>query len=265
MKNKEQYFLFLGSFIILFAGMGLFPILPVYGAQFGASSTEAGLYLTIIYVALSAGSFLPGWLAGRVSGKTLFVAAGAAGIPALALMGQVTAFWPLVLLTTVVWFSGGINLALISVYTGQAAHEAERGKSFSLLVLATPLGALIGGVTVGVVILLTALHVWHFWVAATLLLVSRCVSEAVSSALVTDLLPPASLAKGLPWLNGVVRAGGIISFVGAGAVIDHFGVMALYGVTAALALMAIVQLGWLNGRSAPAADCGPMVPDCAPA
>lgn len=381
-NNKKLIFLFLGNFTIVLAGMGLFPVLPLYAAQFGATRTEAGLYLTIIYIAITVGSFVPGWLADRVPPRLLFMAVGTAGIPVLVLMGQVRTFWPLVLLTAVAWFCGGVGLALLSVFTGMVADEDKRGKSFSLMALATPLGALIGGAmvswllarhdftvvfwvygatwlvmpligvlalprqtdsraaaasggskplplplgrtfylltvisllaatamnigrfgttvsmqlldfsagavastatvsglvaipltffigglsdrlgrkqflalgyalsAVGVLLLITAVDLWHFWLAATLLLVSRTASDTVSAALATDLLEPAALARGLPLLNGLTRAGGIISFVGAGVAMDYLGVTRLYGLTAVLALVATGQLFFLRRFSA---------------
>lgn len=379
--NKQLFFLFWGNFTIVLAGMGLFPILPLYAAQFGATRTQTGLYLTIMYIAITLGSFVPGWLAGKVPPRGLFMAAGIAGIPSLVLMGQVQTFWQLVGLTAVLWFCGGVGLALIAVFTGMAANKQQRGKSFGLLSLTVPLGALAGGAmvawllswhdyatlfwvygttwlalpligllalpkqqndtnsptkeerpqqktaplgqtfylltfislvaatamnvgrfgttvsmqllsfsaesvastatvsglvaipvtfyigalsdrlgrkqilaagyglsAVGVLLLITAVHLWQFWLAATLILISRSVSDAVSSALATDLLEPAALSQGLPLLSGLTRAGGIISFVGAGVAMDYLGVMRLYWLTAALALAAAFQLILLQRR-----------------
>lgn len=372
-NHKQLTFLFLGSFVILLAGMGLFPILPLVAMEYGATRTEAGLFLTILYVAITVGSFTPGWLAGWVSRRAQFSAAGLIGIVGLVLMGQVTTFWGLVGATAVAWFSGGVGLALISVFTALAAGEKRRGRSFGLMALATPLGSLLGGFFVGalltwrdyatlfhafaviwlalpligifglprqdslrsaaagpvrqarqplgvtfytlglisllaavavnvgrfgttvsmqaldfsadavastaaisglvtmpivlsigalsdrlgrkqflalgyllsavaVAVLLTAVHLWQFWLAATLVLVSRSVSDSVSAALAADLLEPAAVARGLPLLNGLVRAGGIVSFVGAGWVMDGWGTWALYGITAVFALAAALQL-----------------------
>jgi len=99
-----------------------------------------------------------------------------------------------------------------------------------------------------VLLLITASHLWQFWLAATLLLLSRSVGDAVSSALATDLLEPAALSQGLPLLGGLTRAGGIISFVGAGVAMDYLGVTQLYWLTAVLALAAAFQLFLLQRR-----------------
>ena len=79
----------------------------------------------------------------------MFIASGVLGIPALALLGQATALWQVVALTSIVWFTGGLNLALISIFTGLYADGKNRGKSFSLMALSAPLGALTGGAAIG--------------------------------------------------------------------------------------------------------------------
>jgi MFS family permease len=75
--------------------------------------------------------------------------AGLAGVPALFLLGRVTALWQVILLTSVVWFTGGIGLALVSVFIGLQASQENRGRWFNLIALTTPLGAVIGSSVVG--------------------------------------------------------------------------------------------------------------------
>jgi MFS family permease len=110
------------------------------------------------------------------------------------------------------------------------------------------LGVGYGLSAVGVLVLITAVHLWQFWLAATLILISHSVSNAVSAALATDLLEPTVLGQGLPLLNGLTRAGGIISFVGAGLAMDYLGVMRLYWLTAVLAVAAAFQLVLLRRK-----------------
>jgi len=147
--NQQIFSLFLCNFAILFVGMGVFPLLPIYAAGFGASPSLIGVYLAITYGAITMGTMLTGWLSGRLSRKAVFVAAGALGVPALILLGQATALWQVVVFTSIVWFTGGIGIALVSVFIGLHASEQSRGKWFSLISLATPLGAIIGGSSVG--------------------------------------------------------------------------------------------------------------------
>jgi MFS family permease len=149
MESRTLLPLFLSNFAILFVGFGVFPLLPVYAAGFGATPTLIGFYLAATYMAITLGNLLTGWLSGRVPRKVVFVTAGVLGVLALFLMGQATAFWQVVILTSVVWFTGGVGLSLVNVFIGLHADEGSRGKWFSLVALTNPLGAVVGGLAVG--------------------------------------------------------------------------------------------------------------------
>jgi AAHS family 4-hydroxybenzoate transporter-like MFS transporter len=149
LPDAQLLYLFASSFIILFVGMGLFPVLPVYATEFGATRTVIGLYYALMYAANAAGAMLTNRLSTRLTHKGLFVAVGLLGIPALMLLGQASTLWQVVVLTSIVWFCGGVGLALVNVFTGQHAGKQSRGKSFSLMFLAFPLGAVFGGTLVG--------------------------------------------------------------------------------------------------------------------
>ncbi|HEX6386771.1 MAG TPA: MFS transporter, partial [Anaerolineae bacterium] len=141
--------LFISNFVIFFIGAGLLPVLPLYAAEFGATPTVVGLYLAFTYISITVGTMLTGWLSERVTYKMLFVSAGVLGAPALALLGQATALWQVILLTAIVWFTGGVGLTLVSILTGLCAEKESRGKSFGLMFLANPLAAVTGGLAVG--------------------------------------------------------------------------------------------------------------------
>jgi len=149
MKNKQLLYLFFCNFGIFFIGTGLLPILPLYAAKFGASATETGLYLGVTYFAIAGGTTLTGWLAERMPRRRLFIGAGALGIPAVALLGQATALWQVIVLTAIVWFLGGIGLTLSSIFTGLYSDKKVRGKSFGLMYLAFPAAMLLSGLVVG--------------------------------------------------------------------------------------------------------------------
>jgi len=143
--NKQIVPLFLCNLAILFVGFGLFPLLPVYASEYGATPSMIGVYLALTYVAISLGTLAPGWLSRLFRRKVLFVAAGFLGVPALSLLGYAAEFWQIVALTALVWFTGGVGIGLISVFTGLFADKSQRGRWFSLIALTTPLGAVIGG------------------------------------------------------------------------------------------------------------------------
>jgi MFS family permease len=177
MKNKQLSILFLTNFAVFFIGMGLLPLLPLYAAQFGATPTGSGLYLASTYTAIALGAMLTGWLSDRLPLRRLSVSAGLAGLPALVLLGQAAALWQVVVLTAVVWFCGGIGLALVSILISLYADGGTRGRSFSLMFLARPLAGVLGGVTCGQVVawqgypfMFVALGlVWASWPVAALL------------------------------------------------------------------------------------------------
>jgi len=150
--NKQLFFLFASNLIVLFVGMGLFPLLPLYATEFGATRTVIGIYYAVVYAASVLGTIATGWLAQRVSPKNLFVAAGIMGVAALTVLGQATALWQVVLFTAAIWFAGAITIPLVGVFTGLVADGDNRGKSFTLMYLAFPLGAVFGGTTVGQVV-----------------------------------------------------------------------------------------------------------------
>jgi len=147
--SRFLVYIFLCNFAILFVGMGLFPLLPLYAAEFGAGSAMIGIYMAVTYISISVGTMLTGWLSERWSRRRTFLLAGLIGVPALVLLGQASSLWQVVILTSVVWFVGGIGLALANVYTGLFASKDNRGKAFSLVSLASPIGAVIGGLAVG--------------------------------------------------------------------------------------------------------------------
>lgn len=149
MKNRQLHYLFASNLIVLFTGMGLFPLLPLYATQFGATPTVIGIYFALMYVSNAAGTFLTTWATQWLKPRRAFIIVTALGVPALALLGVATALWQVVLLTGILWFSGGMALALANIFTAQHADDKRRGASFSLMFLGFPLGALLGGAVLG--------------------------------------------------------------------------------------------------------------------
>jgi MFS family permease len=190
--KKQISALFLSNLAILFIGFGLFPLLPVYASRFGATPSTIGIYLALTYIAISLGTMLPGWLSGRISQKLVFVTAGFLGAPAVMLLGQATAFWQVVVLTSLVWFTGGVGIALVSLFTGRLANQEQRGRWFSLIALTTPLGAVMGGSLVawlvetqGYQVMFTALGpIYALWPIVGFLLVKE--PRAVQTAQTTS-------------------------------------------------------------------------------
>ena len=103
----------------------------------------------------------------------------------------------------------------------------------------------------GVLMLVSALHIWHFWLAATLLLIARCINGAIGSAYVTDILAPKELARGLSLLNTTGWGAGVLTFAGTGQMMDSLGAPSVYLVAGICAAVAAIQLEWLGGDYRP--------------
>jgi MFS transporter, DHA1 family, tetracycline resistance protein len=149
MKTKQLQLLFLMNLVTFTAGNGLLPLLPVYARQLGASESLAGLYLACTFAALTAGMMLTGWAAGRVAVRRLFLTAVLLAALSFWLAGQATTAGTMTLFTAVVWLCGGVQVTSIHLAIGHTADPASRGRSFSWMYLALPVGALIGGLSLG--------------------------------------------------------------------------------------------------------------------
>jgi MFS family permease len=149
-SRKQLASLFICSLVPWIVGNGLLPLLPVYAVKLGADSTMAGLYLAFSYLAIALGAISAGWVSGsRYRRKLPLIITSVAGVPLAWLMGQVNSIWALTLLTALLWFCGGLGLALIGILTGMSAGENERGKTFGILAVTSGLGAVVGGLGVG--------------------------------------------------------------------------------------------------------------------
>jgi MFS family permease len=153
MSRKQILALFVCSLVPWTVGNGLVPLLPVYATQLGADPATAGYYLAFSYSALAVGAVAAGWLSDRFQQRRIpIIIAGLVGIPTAWLIGRVGNIWSLSVLTAMLWFCGGLGLALIGILTGLSAGEHERGKIFGILSLTGGLGALIGGLATGFIV-----------------------------------------------------------------------------------------------------------------
>lgn len=389
--HRQLLYLFLCNLAIVFIGMGLFPILPLYAMEFGASPAVSGLYMASTYAAILGGTLVANRLVSYIGRKRLFVATGLVSLPAVLLLGQATALWQVILLTAIIWFAGGIGLILNNVFTGLIAGSHNRGKSFGLLQLSTPLGALVGGMmvsylmswrgygwlfavlslvwavwplvgffvqdrpgpvaavgiahqeretavsfppsfkllllatlllgitlnvsrlgvplsmrtlsfsasavastatisglvtipviyfvgalsdrlgrrrfliasyvlaAVGALSLAFATQLWHFWLAAALILAAHSVSASVGAAMAADILSPDKLGRGLAWLTSAGWFMGVIMFAVAGHLMEMVGSVALFLAVALLAVLAAWQLRRIQYSVSPKPAAEPTV------
>lgn len=142
--------LFLCNLCLWSMGNGLLPLLPVYALERGATPATAGAALACAYGAVALSNLLASALAGVLrSRKRLLVAGGLLSVLPTALLGSADTLWQLVALLSTVWFCAGLAAAMIHVLTGVYADANRRGRQFSLVMLAMPLGAVIGAPALG--------------------------------------------------------------------------------------------------------------------
>jgi len=153
MEKRQLFLLFGCSLIPWIVGNGILPLLPVYAAHLGASSSAAGAYLAISYVAITLGALCAGWLSDRLqSRKTPLLVVSLVAFPLVWLTGRVTNLWQLTAATASLWFLGGMGFALTSILAGLLARQEKRGQVFGVLSLAGPVGMLVGKLASGPIV-----------------------------------------------------------------------------------------------------------------
>jgi MFS family permease len=153
MAKKQLVALFMCMIVTLTVGGGLVPLLPIYAGRLGADPILTGYYLSVAFLALAISSVFAGWLSNRFHRrKSLIIASGLIMIPTAWLMGQVTTFLGLTILTALLWFLAGIVVTTVTILTGLFAEGSERGKLFGIIGLASPLGGILGGLASGAIV-----------------------------------------------------------------------------------------------------------------
>lgn len=134
-------------------GNGLFPLLPLYALDRGATIEGTGVILAAGFVGLAAGSLVSTWVARAAGGYgRAFVAAALLQAIVYALMGRATAVWQLGILLPIAWLGAGVASTLVQVMASLATDSGRRGRAFGLLALAPPLGAVIGASLLGALV-----------------------------------------------------------------------------------------------------------------
>jgi MFS family permease len=118
-------------------------------------------------------------------------------VPAVSLLGYAKEFWQVVVLTGIVWFTGGVGITLVSVFTGRLANKDQRGRWFGLIALTTPLGAVVGGSVVawlvetyGYQVMFTALGpVYAIWPLVGVLLIKEPRAAQTAALRVGEAFP----------------------------------------------------------------------------
>jgi MFS family permease len=178
-------------------------------------------------------------------------------------MGSATNMWQLTGLTAIVWFSGGMQLALINILAGLFAAEKERGKVFGVLTVAYPLGALAGGLAVGPMadrwgyptMFAVVAVFWCIWPITGLLLEDKAVARVQAGEASTSGARPRLAGVFYLLLLASVATGvaGFVRGLGNSLMMNELGfsATAISGTAAvggAVALPLPALVGWLSDR-----------------
>ncbi len=165
-----------GQLVILFGyslvpwtiGNGMLPLLPKYAGGLGADDVLIGIFLAISYASIALGTATAGWVADRMGRHgTLMVLVGLATVPFFLLTSRITVFWEAVVVTSFIWWLGGMSLTFAIIVAGLWAGPEERGRVLGVVAAAAPAGSILGGLGVGV--LADELGFSTLWIALGLL------------------------------------------------------------------------------------------------
>lgn len=152
MRIRQQTIFFVTFFILFFTGNGLYPLLPLFAGEFGASPTVISIFLASLGATNATGALLAGRLMARFNPRTLYVGVSASGVLGLLILTQASGLWLAAAATALLWFVGGFVMSLGNVLTGLTVAPQERGRAFSLLFLASPIAAIFGGGALGAIV-----------------------------------------------------------------------------------------------------------------
>lgn len=128
-------------------------------------------------------------------------------------------------------FSAAITLPL-PLLLGWLSDKAGRKR---FLIFCYAIGA------IGLLVMIPAAWLWHFWLSASLVAISSSASGVVQ-AYVADLVPPHAMGRGMSLFNTTSLFAGIVGLSGAGYVIQNLGTRPALLVAASLSVVAILLL-----------------------
>lgn len=128
----------------------LFPVLPYYAEEIGASATELGLLMAVY--SFMQFVFAPMW--GRVSdriGRKPVIMLGIFGLSlSFFLLAFATHLWMLFVARVIGGFLSAANMPTVMAYVADVTSEEDRGKGMGIIGAATGLGFIFGPAVGGV-------------------------------------------------------------------------------------------------------------------
>jgi MFS family permease len=150
MNRKQLIALCVCNLGVTLMGTMVLTLLPVYAVELGIDQGLTGIYIGVAFGTMALGSLAGGWLSNRFQRRTLtLLVASVVALPATVLMGQSGNLAVLIICTLIVFFAGGLTVALVAILTGLFADPDQRGRTFGIVTMMLGVGQAIGGIATG--------------------------------------------------------------------------------------------------------------------
>lgn len=100
----------------------------------------------------------------------------------------------------------------------------------------------------GLLMLSASSALWHFWLSVTLLSIMSYAGAALGAALITDLVPPEAVDKGMSLFSAAPYLGSIIGYMVTGLLSDQLGMPPTLMIFSAIGVAAIAALSFARPR-----------------
>lgn len=130
---------------------GLLPLLPVFAANTGVNKFMIGVYMTVTFIFLLAGSYSMSKVSkyNKFNLKTIVIISGFVTSMLLILMGFTNSFFTLLAVTASIWFFEGVTITTLNIITGVVTEKGKSGRAFGIIAIVNLSGTIFGGFIVG--------------------------------------------------------------------------------------------------------------------
>ena len=146
-------------------------------------------------------------------------------------------------------FVAAFSAIVSSFFSPLASWMSDKFGRKPILVLCYSSGAF------GIFLLTGAVHLWQFYLVACGISFLSYVAVTISSVLVTDLVAPDFLGRGISLFRTVLRVGGILGFTLTGSLIEKMGISLIFVFEGLILIAAIALLIPIRLSNNSSSDC----------
>ncbi len=164
---------------------GLLPILPLYAIDLGMSKSFTGVYLASSYLFLFISSIISGYLVDKMKHPRILLLISSLLFGVLLFVHSlVTTASQLFIATSLLWFVFGLQMVVLTRQQGTRTNVDNRGSKFAKFSISSVLGAVIGGLIIGV--LLKAFSIETMFVYLSLVAILPLISSILMKVTKND-------------------------------------------------------------------------------